>query len=307
VIDLEIDFERTVQDLFEYLGEVIDVEGQHCRLIIGGKSFVLDSDLDTNLGDIIKPGGTAMLVATPSEQIKRVREARSDPLVKSFEAEDRDNAARIEKAIHLMNDNPWGAGATQHPEFCFERFEVLFKRIKPPPFEAEKLLKKLALDPGIVEIMTQRRFNVNTLCELDPLDADIEQAEKGEGDKCLLGWNRNFGQRIALRLRTDDFTSFRKYDSIINTLIHELVHNVHANHDSQFWTLFRELKEQYSRHHSRRRTATVLQSDMAPLGIPRAADAQQQAYRRIGGTAKVDSRDELREARLKALDKNRKR
>ena len=305
VIELEIDFTRTVQDLFEYLGEIIDVEGPQCRLIVGGKSFVLQSDLGATLGDIIKPGGTAMLVATPSEHIKRVRETRSDPLVKGFEAEDRDNAARIEKTIQLINENPWGAGAAQHSEFCFERFEVLFKRVKPPPFEAEKLLKKLALDPGIVEIMIQRRFKVNTLCELDPLDADIEQAERGEGDKCLLGWNRNFGQRIALRLRTDDFQSFRKYDSITNTLIHELVHNVHANHDSQFWALFNELKEQYNRYHSRRRTGTVLQTNMAPVNLPRVAVAQQKVNPRIGGTKSVGSLEDLREARMKALDKNR--
>lgn len=50
----------------------------------------------------------------------------------------------------------------------------------------------------------------------------------GVSSVCILGWNRNQGQEISLRLRTDDYAGFRKYLAIRNTLVHELTHNVSA-------------------------------------------------------------------------------
>ena len=40
------------------------------------------------------------------------------------------------------------------------------------------------------------------------------------------GVNINAGQEISLRLRTDDLRGFRRYDSIRQTLCHELAHMV---------------------------------------------------------------------------------
>jgi len=52
-----------------------------------------------------------------------------------------------------------------------------------------------------------------------------------------------------LRLRTDTLKGFRPYKDIMNTLIHELTHNVWGPHDHNFWKLFGELKAQYMRFH----------------------------------------------------------
>eukprot|EP00438_Fugacium_kawagutii_P004606 Skav228997 [mRNA] locus=scaffold127:199578:200786:+ [translate_table: standard] len=65
----------------------------------------------------------------------------------------------------------------------------------------------------------------------------------------LLGYNQNFGGMIVLRLRTDTLKGFRPYHDLINTLIHELTHNVWGPHDHNFWKLFGELKAQYMRFH----------------------------------------------------------
>merc|ERR1719316_482383 len=46
---------------------------------------------------------------------------------------------------------------------------------------------------------------------------------------------------IVLRLRTDSLQGFRPYHDLINTLIHEITHNV--------WKLFGELKAQYMKFH----------------------------------------------------------
>ncbi|OBZ83710.1 hypothetical protein A0J61_08243 [Choanephora cucurbitarum] len=62
--------------------------------------------------------------------------------------------------------------------------------------------------------MANRRWSVGELIELTPFEASI------------LDYNRNAGQLIALRLRTDDLSGFRHYDSIRKVLLHELTHNV---------------------------------------------------------------------------------
>lgn len=62
--------------------------------------------------------------------------------------------------------------------------------------------------------MKQRKWSVGELTELTPFERSI------------LGYNRNAGELISIRLRTDDLSGFRHYDSIRKVLLHELTHNV---------------------------------------------------------------------------------
>ena len=316
ILKIEISFERTVNDLFEYLSEVVEIEKLHVRLIAGGKSYSAPSfeEQDTQespkLKNLFNPKliPVGLLISSSVQEVEKVKKLRADPLVKGFAEEQRDEISRIKRTKFLEAENPWGFPSKQDSEFRFSRIEVLFKRLTPAPFEAEKLLKKLTMDPGILEIMRQKRFIVGTLCELDPLDADIEQAEKGEGDKCLLGWNRNFGERIALRLRTDDFKSFRKYESVANTLIHELSHNIFGPHNDQFWTLYNELKEIYRNVHASRLSGkSVSNISKAPSTIEvhqkLAASANSAAGSRLGGNTNTTDTEAMRSARLRALEK----
>merc|ERR1719399_2387805 len=75
-------------------------------------------------------------------------------------------------------------------------------------------------------------------------------AQKGTPNMDLLGYNQNHGDKIVLKLRTDNVKGFRPYHDLINTLIHELTHNVWGPHDHNFWKLFGELKAQYMRFHN---------------------------------------------------------
>lgn len=79
--------------------------------------------------------------------------------------------------------------------------------------------------------MADRRWSVGELIELTPFEATI------------LGYNRNAGQLIALRLRTDDLSGFRHYDSVRKVLLHELTHNVWGDHDDNFHALNRQLNK----------------------------------------------------------------
>ncbi|KAG7294372.1 hypothetical protein NEMBOFW57_004443 [Staphylotrichum longicolle] len=106
------------------------------------------------------------------------------------------------------------------------------------------LLERLKADPGIRAAMRARRFSVGLLTEMDPAS---HTAASHEGVTRILGLNRNRGEVIELRLRTDAYDGWRDYRTIRKTLCHELAHNVHSNHDAEFWKLCREIEREVDR------------------------------------------------------------
>ena len=101
-------------------------------------------------------------------------------------------------------------------------------QLDPPPAEALRLLRRVASDAGIHGVMSRRGWRVGLLSEMPP------EGKVGVSAVCVLGYNVNAGQEIALRLRTDDLKGFRKYDVIIRTLLHELAHMTYSDHDDNF-------------------------------------------------------------------------
>ncbi|KAJ2992180.1 hypothetical protein HDV02_003247 [Globomyces sp. JEL0801] len=101
---------------------------------------------------------------------------------------------------------------------------------------ARNLLQKIRDDYGIKTIMREREWRVSLLKELHP------------NEKTILGYNQNKGQIIALRLRTDDLSGFRSYESIIKVMLHELAHMIFSEHDEHFHRLDRELNAQWQRN-----------------------------------------------------------
>lgn len=82
-------------------------------------------------------------------------------------------------------------------------------------------------------IMHQRHWKVGLLVEFFPKDRQ------------LLGLNVNHGMKVCVRLRPyNDPESFLDYDSILGTLLHELVHIVRGPHDAQFYKLLDELRSE---------------------------------------------------------------
>jgi hypothetical protein len=82
------------------------------------------------------------------------------------------------------------------------------------------LLKRLAQDPAIAHIMQEHKFSVGLLTELAPHE-----------HPGLLGLNKNAGESISLRLRTNLYDGFRLYSEVRRVLCHELSHNVWGDHD----------------------------------------------------------------------------
>ena len=120
--------------------------------------------------------------------------------------------------------------------FEFERIEVLPGL--PDQERAREILTSLANDPAILAVMQKHQWKVGVLAELYP------EGLVGQDEVCILGLNTNRGQKIELRLRTDDLQGFRKIQTIKKTLYHELAHNVHGPHDSKFYTLLRQIEKE---------------------------------------------------------------
>ncbi|WQF82541.1 Putative WLM domain, Ubiquitin-like domain superfamily [Colletotrichum destructivum] len=111
----------------------------------------------------------------------------------------------------------------------------------PHPERSLALLERLKEDPGIRASMRKHKFSVGLLTEMEPLS---NTQSTHEGTTRLLGLNRNGGEAIELRLRTDAHDGYRDYKTIRKTLCHELAHNVHSNHDRDFWDLCHQIERE---------------------------------------------------------------
>lgn len=108
----------------------------------------------------------------------------------------------------------------------------------PEEHRARAILTELANDVGVLACMKKHGWHVGCLAELYP-DGNV-----GQSAVCVMGLNQNKGQKILLRVRTDDLKGFRKMLSIRKVLFHELAHNVHSDHDDNFFCLMRQIEKE---------------------------------------------------------------
>jgi WLM domain/Ubiquitin family len=99
---------------------------------------------------------------------------------------------------------PSTSSASGTPDFTYT-----FHRLVPLPHlrnadKARELLDRLVHDRGIIAIMKKYKWSVGALVEMDP-------AEHTYVDHKTLGLNRNRGEVIELRIRTDEYAGFRQY------------------------------------------------------------------------------------------------
>jgi len=233
--------------IFDFVQEALDFPRESSRLIHKGRLLRPEDPLLTEGKSGLTAAAKIMLVASSARDVAVVQSSRADPLVKGFEEEERDDRLRRKRA-KAAGASAWGT--KQDSEYRFGSIKAEFKYNTPTPFDAEKFLQKLATDPGIIDIMKTRQFKVHVLTEMSPDESKERMEKKGTPNMDLLGYNQNYGEKIVLKLRTDNCKGFRPYHDVMNTLLHELTHNVWGPHDHNFWKLFGEIKAQYMRFHS---------------------------------------------------------
>lgn len=127
-----------------------------------------------------------------------------------------------------------------------EESQYTFTTLRPLPYlprpeRSLQFLQRLKDDVGIKAAMRMHKFTVPLLTEMNPVE---HTQSNHEGTTRTLGLNRNKGEVIELRLRTDAYDGYRDYKTIRNTLCHELAHNVHGPHDRNFWELCKQIEKE---------------------------------------------------------------
>ena len=225
---LEVDDGADLSELHEVARTRFGLVDVTIKLIQRGKTLPPTGTIVTH----VKPGAKLMMVA--SARAAMADEPRSDPTVRGFEQEDAQAAARChEVAAEELGE--WGDTGARRGEWRFYRLEPCTWQSfgtrpssgTPHAFEARKQLLKLSTDPAVVAILAQREWVVGVLGEMDPVDDRLALKTHQQG-KCLLGYNTNRGARIDVRLRTHDLRGFLPYPHLIETLLHEMAHNMVA-------------------------------------------------------------------------------
>ncbi|KAJ4758700.1 Ubiquitin and WLM domain-containing metalloprotease [Rhynchospora pubera] len=244
-LNVEIDQSCNVKQLGQMLQDLTNVKPDTLKLLVPlleKKSSKLiapfsDSDSSLSLQDagIIQDKSIRMM-GVFEDEIEEVSEnnKRPDLRIIGFDDEEKRLKQRSSNRVQTSLKLPQGPYI-----FCdFRTLHLPGIELNPPPSEALKRMHMLACDPGIIAIMNKHKWRVGIMTEMAPV------GYVGVSPKCILGFNKNKGEEISLRLRTDDLKGFRKYEVIKKTLIHELAHMVHSDHDANFFALNKQLTEE---------------------------------------------------------------
>ena len=157
----------------------------------------------------------------------------------AFEASRKVNRpARPAQKVKAYKTNDW---KKRQEESQYTFLDIRPLSYLPNPSRSLDFLKRLADDAGIKAAMRKHKFTVGLLTEMNP--AEHTQSNH-EGTSRTLGLNRNAGEVIELRLRTDAYDGYRDYKTIRKTLCHELAHNVFGPHDRNFWDLCKQIEKE---------------------------------------------------------------
>lgn len=212
------DNQLIVAHLQAYLRKRLGMD--HVRLVLQGKQLSADLSLQDVLPKLdrhklVVIASNALPAIIPQERIKDDTRA-SKP----------NRSKRVKTSKRLTTEKGFGFGS----------IEVL-PGLKSQD-KAYSILESLATDPGIQAVMDLHRWYVPVLKELYP------EGYVGVSEVCVLGLNENHGARISLRIRTDDLKGFRKYLTVKKVLYHELAHNIHGDHNDEFYLLMRQIEKE---------------------------------------------------------------
>lgn len=230
--DFHFDEDATVNDLFEEIEASLDIPITNQKILVPKAPMLKAPAKDPHMSLRGLQGKTLTLMGTSASEVQAVDQM--------CERVAKRNVARMaQRAKSKLFPQRNQSRSTEDSTYTFLQVRPL--QGLPHPERSEKLLHKLKEDPGIRTVMRNHKFTVSLLTEMEPLS---NTQSNHEGTSRLLGLNRNQGEVIELRLRTDAYDGYRDYKTIRKTLVHELTHNVHSAHDRQFWDLCNKLEKE---------------------------------------------------------------
>jgi len=229
--------------------ESVQMTNQDIKILHKGK-ILMDDAIDlftllTQSSKKLKKDVKLIAMGVSTTEARKANQQFKEGLLKAprirddiTESGERDIRRRLQLGRRIMNEASKNSTKVKSTEkkFKFHRIETL--PMLPDQKQAKEILTQLANDPGILACMAKHEWNVGCLAELYP------EGKVGESAVCVMGLNQNKGQKLLLRIRTDDLSGFRKILSIRKVLFHELAHNVHSEHDSKFFQLMRQIERE---------------------------------------------------------------
>ncbi|KAK5194114.1 hypothetical protein LTR99_005655 [Exophiala xenobiotica] len=223
--------DETVVDLATRCAEQIGADVERVSLFFLPKpGFMKHPFSDRKLSDFLTPTTRIKLVGTPNAEVKKMD----------------DMGAASRRIMRPSTLKPVKANKARDWKKIQEESTYTFHAIEPLPYlpnpeKSRRYLERLANDPGIKASMRKHKFSVGLLTEMNPAEHTTHESK-------TLGLNRNRGEVIELRLRTDAYDGYRDYKVIRKTLCHELSHNIWGEHDRNFWDLTKQIEQEVERN-----------------------------------------------------------
>ncbi|KAJ5917475.1 hypothetical protein N7466_011029 [Penicillium verhagenii] len=234
----------TLQDLGSEIEATLNIPISNQKLLIAPKPGLKKAPYPpTPLSELplSSPKFKVTLLGAPAQDIADLHKQSSDTKKRE---EARISALAAARRTNKANAGRIAGGGGVHTlssssnNYTFARCLPL--SYLPNPDRALKFLERLRDDPGIRAAMAKHKFSVPLLTEMNP-------AEHTTSESRTLGLNRNKGEVIELRLRTDAYDGYRDYRTIRKTLCHELAHCVFGPHDRDFWDLTSQIEKEVER------------------------------------------------------------
>jgi len=227
---LQIPRHTTISNLSAAIQDSLSIEQSKQKIMISPKPGMLKYPFpDTPLEDVIGPRTKITLFGSTNKEISDL------------------NSSIQKVSLPLRSAGVAKATPSKYRDWkkIQEESTYTFHSIKPLPYlpnpeRSTRFLERLANDPGIKASMRKHKFSVGLLTEMNPAEHTTQESR-------TLGLNRNRGEVIELRLRTDAYDGYRDYKVIRKTLCHELSHNVWGEHDRNFWDLTNQIEKEVER------------------------------------------------------------
>ncbi|CAK4031089.1 Hypothetical predicted protein [Lecanosticta acicola] len=237
--------DATIQDLSDSVAEDLQIPPTSQKFLITPK-----------VGLLKPPFKDPSLTVRSIQDKKIVLMGATTAEIEELESDIAERKARISRRRAALKE---GRKVKANPSRDWKKVQdearYTFHTLRPLPYlpnpeKSLRFLERLRDDAGIKASMRKHGFSVGLLTEMNP-------AEHTTHESRTLGLNRNRGEVIELRLRTDAYDGYRDYKVIRKTLCHELTHNVWGDHDQRFWKLCREIEAEVDKNDWRRGGSSV--------------------------------------------------
>ncbi|TIA22383.1 WLM-domain-containing protein [Aureobasidium pullulans] len=236
-ITLTLLTDATISDLSTLVAEDLQIPATNQKFLISPKPGLLRppfKDPTLRLDSIPQKAKITLLGSTTQE----VADVDSAITALRQKQQARRAALNAGRKVQVNRHRDWKT-VTEEATYTFAALRPLPHLHQPE--KSLRFLERLRDDPGIKAAMRKHKFAVGLLTEMDP-------AEHTTHESRTLGLNRNRGEVIELRLRTDAYDGYRDYKVIRKTLCHELAHNVIGPHNAEFHALWNQIEKEVEKN-----------------------------------------------------------